>query len=122
VAIVVAGCANDLGCDLDGVSRDVGGTGLMDCGIAKPDKTDTVDRCAVTAFGRGQTFRAIYEQDDESVEAVVHGSGDHYYLLHSSAGGDHVERADCKSASIVDEGSRRFVQCEHPSAFRPACD
>lgn len=122
VALGLAGCANDLGCDLDGVSRDVGGPGLMDCGIAHPDDTDVVDRCAVTAFGRGETFRAIYEQSDDSVEAVVHGAGDHYYSLRSSSSGDHVERADCKGGSIVEDGSRRFVQCDRPSAFRKACN
>ena len=120
-AIVLSACANSLGCDLDGISRDLGGAGLMDCGIASDD-TSNVDACAVTAFRMRSTFRAIYEQPDGSLQAIVHAAGDSYYLLRASKSGDSVERADCQSASLASEGTRQFVQCEKPSAFREACD
>jgi hypothetical protein len=118
------GCADQLGCDLDGVSRGLGGAGLIDCGIASKDTSDTstVDRCAVTSFQTRATFRAIYEQKDKSLEGIVHAAGDKYYALRASPSGDAVERAQCKSASITTDGSRTFVACEKPGAYAKACN
>ena len=118
----LAGCAGDLGCDLDGTTRELGGAGLIDCGLAERGNTGVVDRCAVTAFMRRDTFRALYERKDGSLEAVLHAAGGRYYSLRASAAGDDVTRADCKGASVAAEGSRTFVQCDDPGEFRKACD
>lgn len=118
----VAGCAGDLGCDLDGTTRKLGGSGLMDCGLAEKGNTTDVDRCAVTAEQSRTTFRAIYVRKDGSLEAVVHGAGDHYYLLRASSDGDEVKRADCEGASVVTDGTRQFVECDEPGEFRKACE
>ena len=57
-----------------------------------------------------------------SPQAIVHAVRDTYHLVRSDAHGGNVERADCTGASIVEQGSRRFVQCENPGPFRKACD
>jgi len=114
------GCANQHGCDIGGVSRDLGGTGLIDCGIAGSDPSD-VDACAVSAFMMRSTFRAIYEKKDGSLQGVIHAAGDTYYALRASAKGDAVQYAQCKSGSVVDQGTRTLVQCDKPGAYVAAC-
>lgn len=118
----ISGCASELGCDLHGVTRKLGGVGLMDCGLGEQDNTSVVDRCAVNAFTARLTFRALYERSDGSLEAIVHGAGGHYYALRAAADGDAVQQADCEGAEIVTDGSRKYVRCEGRGDFEPACD
>jgi hypothetical protein len=119
-ALLLCSCSNDLGCDLDGVTRDLGGTGLMDCGIARSD-VSAVDACAVQSFRARATFRAVYEKKDGSLQGVIHAAGDKYYAIRTSTDGGDVESAECKGASIVTEDSRTFVECDKPGAFSKAC-
>jgi hypothetical protein len=121
-ALALGGCASELGCDLNDSTRDLGGAGLMDCGLAEYGDTDTVDTCAVREHGARGTFRAIYERKDGSLEAVVHAAGDRYYLFRADADGDHVKRAECESASVVTDGDREFVECDSHGEFRAVCD
>jgi hypothetical protein len=120
-ACAVIGCAHELGCDLDGVTRSLGGPGLMDCGIASSSDTSAVDDCAVTQYEMRGTFRAIYENKNKTLQAVVHAAGDKWYALRATASGDGVERTECKGGSIVTEGTRAYVQCDKPGTFAPAC-
>jgi hypothetical protein len=117
----LSGCSHELGCDIDGVSRDLGGAGLMDCGIASSD-IDAMDKCAVANFRADKTFRALYEKKGGSLEGIVHAAGGKYYALRAAADGRDVERAQCKSASIVTMDGRTYVQCDKPAAFSKACD
>jgi hypothetical protein len=120
-ALLLCSCADELGCDVDGVTRDLGGTGLMDCGIARSD-IDAVDKCAVGSFRRRDTFRALYEKKDGSLSGIVHAAGDEYYAVRASSDGDQVERAQCEGASIVSKDGRSFVQCDKPGPFTKACN
>lgn len=119
-ALLLCSCSNDLGCDLDGVTRDLGGSGLMDCGIARSD-VSAVDACAVESFEMRATFRAVYEKKDGSLQGVVHAAGDKYYAIRASSDGGDVERAECKGASIVSQNGRTFVQCDKPGTYSKAC-
>jgi hypothetical protein len=119
-ALCLCSCSTDLGCDLDGVTRDLGGTGLMDCGIARA-QVSVVDDCAVKAFRARSTFRALYEKKDGSLQGVVHAAGDKYYAIRTATDGGDVESAECKGGSITTQNGRTFVQCDEPGMFTKAC-
>lgn len=118
--LLIVSCAGGDECELDAVSRDVGGTGLIDCGIASPTDSSSVDRCALTAYRGNNTFRAIYEREDGGLEAFVHAAGGSYHLLRLAPDGN-IERADCDGAVVVQEGARSYVSCEEPSEFEVVC-
>jgi len=115
-----AGCASKDDCNIETQTRDLGGAGLMDCGLASTDDTHTVDACAVAAFAGRNTFRAIYERSDGTLEALVHAAGDAYLTLRESPDG--IERRDCKSAHVVDDADRSYVECVEPSAPTIVCN
>jgi hypothetical protein len=117
----LAACGGDDECEFNSVTRDVGGSGLVDCGIAHVDDTGSVDRCAVTAFTSNNTFRALYEQEDGDLLALVHAAGDTYHLLRLSEDG-RIEQADCSGGSVQQEGTRSFVRCDDPSNFELVCE
>lgn len=102
----------------------LGGPGVIDCGVASVDDTSEifdVDRCAVETYNARGTFRAIYEQEDGSLEAVVHAAGDTYHLLRVQVESTRIERADCGGAHVVQTDGRTYVQCDDPSRFAPVC-
>ena len=113
LAALVTGCATDDDCTLEARSRELGGAGLMDCGLASTDDTGTVDRCAVAAFKARSTFRAIYERKDGMLEALVHAAGDAYLTLRETSSG--LERRDCAGAHVVEDAGRSYVECVEPS-------
>lgn len=117
---VFAACGGEEGCDFDAETRDVGGIGLMDCGFARGDDASAVDRCAVTAYRMGITFRAVYERSDGSLDALVHGTGG-YALLRTDADGSVIERADCEDAHEVQRDGRSFVECTDSGVFDTVC-
>jgi hypothetical protein len=107
-------------CDIEAQSRRLGGAGLQDCGIARGSSQSVVDRCAVNAYGRNETFRALYELDDGRLEATIHAAGDVYLKLRETDAGD-VERADCGGGRVVREGTRSFVDCADQAPFEALC-
>lgn len=119
-ALWLCSCTNHLGCDVDGVTRNLGGTGLMDCGIAR-SQVSAVDACAVQNFRARATFRALYEKKDGSLEGIIHAAGDKYFAIRTDVDGGDVESAECKSGSVVTDNGRTFVQCDKPGAFSAAC-
>jgi hypothetical protein len=124
IACVSSGsaCASEDECEFEAVTRAIGGVGLTDCGIASVNETDAVDDCAVSAYQADQTFRAIYEQDDDGLEAIIHAAGDSYHLVRLSGDGQSITRADCEGALFVQEDGRRYVACDEPGSFRAACE
>lgn len=122
IASASAGCSGEDECEFEAITRDIGGVGLMDCRIAPLDDTSAVDSCAVSAYQAGHTFRAIYEQDDDGLEAIVHAAGDTYHLVRLSGDGKSITRADCEDASFVQEDGRRYIACVEPGPFRAACE
>ena len=120
IALVSAGCGEEDDCDVEGQSRRLGGAGLQDCGIAHGDDQSVIDRCALTAHQKNDTFRALYELDDGRLQAFVHAAGDAYLLLREGEAGG-VERADCEGARVVRDGGRQYVDCDQPSAFEVIC-
>lgn len=117
------GCADDDACDLGDISRELGGVGLIDCGISdSAEDTAAVDRCAVSAYAGGSTFRAVYERAQGGLEAIVRVAGGDYLVLRQSDDGGSVERADCASARVVDEAGRTYVECVDRGEFDPVCE
>lgn len=119
--LALAGACAEDECDFNSATRDVGGIGLMDCGIAGED-TSAVDSCAVMAHRQGAIFRAIYETEEGGLEAIVHGSDGEYSLLRIPAPNGPVERADCAGAEVVDEAGRTRVSCVNPGPFAVVCE
>jgi len=117
-----AGCGGENECEFEAITREVGGVGLMDCGIASRDDTSEVDDCAVSAYQANHTFRAIYEQADDGLEAIVHAAGDTYHLIRLSGDGRSITRADCEGGLFVQEDGRRYIACDEPGSFRAACE
>jgi hypothetical protein len=117
-----ASCGGEDECEFDAITRSVGGVGLMDCGIASIEDTSTVDDCAVSAYQANHTFRAIYEQDDGGLEALVHAAGGTYHLIRLSGEDDSITRADCDGATFTQESGRRYIVCDDPEPFRAACE
>jgi hypothetical protein len=116
------GCGDEEGgCDIESRSRKLGGTGLIDCGIAGPGDTSTVDDCAVSAFQSRSTFRALYELENGDLEAIVHAAGDSYHTLRQPPDETVVERIDCGDAEVVTRGTRRYVVCTDPGTPREIC-
>ena len=118
-ALLVAGCKSEADCDIEAQSRKLGGAGLNDCGLAHGGETSVVDRCALQADQSGETYRALYEQPDGGIEALVHAAGGDYLLLRETKSG--VERAECNGAVVVQEPGRSFVQCKSPSDYEAVC-
>jgi hypothetical protein len=113
-------CGGSDDCEFDSVLRDVGGVGLTDCGIAAVDDTGEVDACAVNAYRADQTFRAIYEQDDGGLRAVVHAAGGSYHVVTLAEDGS-IARAQCEGGVLVQESGRRYIECDEPGEFRNVC-
>jgi hypothetical protein len=122
VGSLLAGCGGDDECEFDAVTRDIGGVGLTDCGIADRDDPSEVDECAVSAYRGNQTFRAIYEQDDDGLEAIVHAAGDSYHLVRLSGEDGTITRADCAGGQFVSEDGREYIACDEPGPFSVACE
>lgn len=116
-----SGCGGDDDCEFDNVLRDIGGVGLMDCGIASEDDTSDVDDCAVDAYRANQTFRALYEQDDGGLRAIVHAAGDSYHVVTLSGEDGSIARAECEGGVLVQENGRSYVDCADPEPFRDVC-
>jgi hypothetical protein len=114
-------CGGSEDCEFDTVLRDVGGVGLIDCSIAEVDDTDEVDACAVSAYQARMTFRAIYEQEDGGLRAIVHAAGGTYHVVTLSEDG-RIARAECDGALVVQESGRRYIECNDPGEFRDVCE
>ncbi len=121
-ASAAVSCAGEDECEFDAITRSVGGVGLMDCGLASLEDTSTVDDCAVSAYQANHTFRAIYEQEDGGLEALVHAAGDTYHLIRLSGEDESITRADCDGGIFTQEGGRRYIACDDPEPFRAACE
>jgi hypothetical protein len=119
------GCGGETECNIDSQSRALGGAGLIDCGIASaddpPDIFARVDRCGVEAYQALGTFRALYENEDGTLEATVHAAGGTFHLLRAEADDAQVDRADCEGAHVVVEDGRTYVHCDQPGEFRRVC-
>jgi hypothetical protein len=120
LAVTAAGCGEDE-CELDAVSRRLGGTGLIDCGLAVGDPED-VDRCAVVAHGGGSTFRALYQREDGGVDAIMRVAGGAYVVLRFDAESGRIERADCEDGRITVGDGRTFVDCVDQSDYALVCE
>lgn len=116
-----SGCGGGDDCEFDSVLREVGGVGLMDCGIADVGETREVDSCAVRAHQADHTFRAIYEQDDGGLRAIVHAAGDTYHEVTLSPDGS-IVRAQCAAAVLVQESGRSYIDCDDPEEPRTVCE
>lgn len=112
------GCAEDE-CNIDEYTRDLGGIGVMDCGLAGDD-TSAVDECALTAYRGRKTFRALYENEDGDLEAIVHAAGGTYHLVREA--GSMLEQADCKGGQEEVTDDRRRVGCDGQGAFETVCE
>jgi hypothetical protein len=121
LSVSIASCSGEDECDIEAQSRRLGGAGLQDCGIAHDGNESVVDRCAASAYAKNQTFRALYELDNGRLQAIVHAAGDSYFLLREAEGGG-VERSECAAGMLVNDGGRRYVDCEEPSEFEAICD
>ena len=119
-ALALASCNGDDDCNIETQSRELGGAGLQDCGIAHGSNASIVDRCAVDAYAMNATFRALYELDDGRLQAIVHAAGDSYFLLREGEGGG-VERADCADGVVANQDGRRFIDCQDAGEFEPIC-
>ena len=84
-----AGCGEEE-CELDSVTRKLGGAGLIDCGLAIGDPSN-VDRCAVSANRAGSTFRALYEREDGGVDVIMRVAGGGYVALQLVAEDGRIE-------------------------------
>ena len=115
-------CGGDDECEFDRVLRDIGGAGLIDCGIADFQDTAEVDACAVEAHAANQTFRAIYEQEDGELQGIVHASGDSYHLVTLAADGRTIARAECEDGLYTQAGARTYINCVDPGPFRTVCE
>jgi hypothetical protein len=119
------GCGGQTECNIDSQSRALGGAGLIDCGIASaddpPDIFDRVDSCAVEAYQARGTFRALYQNQDGTLEGTVHSAGGTFHLVRSQADDAQVDRADCEGAHVVVEDGRTYVHCDSPGEFERIC-
>jgi hypothetical protein len=114
-------CGGSDDCEFDSVLRDTGGVGLTDCKIARVDDTEEVDACAVSAYRARQTFRAIYEQEDGGLRAIVHAAGDSYHVVTLADDGS-IARAECGGGVLVQENGRSYIDCDEPGEFRDVCE
>ncbi|MDD9934339.1 MAG: hypothetical protein OXT09_12090 [Myxococcales bacterium] len=117
----LVGCSSDDGCDLDDYTRDQGGFGLMDCGLAFDD-TSAVDACAVMALRQGGTFRALYETEDGGLEAIVHTSEGVYIQVRTPADGASLEQTPCEDGILIEEDGRSYVGCFEPGEAELVCE
>ena len=119
-AIGSAGCDEDE-CELDAVTRRLGGAGLIDCGLATDNPSD-VDRCAVSANRAGSTFRALYEREDGGVDVIMRIAGGDYIALQLVPDDGRIERASCASGRIATSSGRSFVECVDRGDFTLVCE
>jgi hypothetical protein len=117
-----SGCGGGDDCDFEAETRAAGGAGVMDCGLAREDDTEIVDRCAVSARAGDRTFRALYEQPDGSLQALIHAAGGGYLVLRTPAQGGLIERADCESSAVVQRDGRSLVECTGMGPFEAICE
>jgi hypothetical protein len=118
----LAGCSGDPVCNIDATTRRVGGAGVMDCRISSDEESVArVDQCSVEAYQARATFRAIYRQEDGTLEAIIHAAGDTYHLLRTEVDGPGIEEADCEGAHVVRDQGRTYVHCDDPGEFTRIC-
>jgi hypothetical protein len=120
--LLLVACGDEDSCDLDAYTRDQGGFGLMDCGIASAGETSAVDACAEMAQRQGVTFRAIYETDDGGLEALVYTSDDEYIQVRTPADGSTLEQERCGSGVLTQETGRTYVSCLDPGEPEVVCE
>ncbi len=113
------GCGDDE-CELNAVTRKLGGVGLIDCGFATGDSND-VDRCAITAHRGGSTFRALYEREDGGVDVIMRIAGGAYVALRLVPEDRSIEQASCDGGRVTVSGSRSYVECEGRGEFSLVC-
>jgi hypothetical protein len=121
-ALGAVGCGDDEECELGALSRDLGGIGLNDCRIADEDSLAQVDRCAVMAYREGKPFRALYEQPDGGLDALVCEAGERCQLLSQSRIHGPIERFDCANSHVAEEAGRTYVACDEPGEARVVCE
>jgi hypothetical protein len=120
--LLLAACGDETECNMDSASRMLGGPGVIDCGKASADDDPAiVDRCTVETYNARGTFRAIYEQEDGELSAIVHAAGDTYHLLRMLPDVARIDQADCEGAHVVQSDGRTYVQCDEPTRFRTLC-
>ena len=115
-----AGCGEDE-CELDAVTRRLGGAGLIDCGLATDDPS-AVDNCAVRENAAGSTFRALYEREDGGVDVIMRVAGGDYVALQRVPEDGRIERASCDGGRIANSSGRRFVECIDRGEFSLVCE
>ena len=117
-----AGCGEDE-CELDAVTRRLGGACLIDCGLATGDPSE-VDSCAVRENGAGSTFRALYEREDGGVDVIMRVAGGDYIALQLLPEDGRIERASCARGRVVTDmvSGRRFVECVDRGEFALVCE
>ena len=114
--LVSVACNGD-DCDIDAETRELAGPGVTDCSVPGADAS-VIDSCVLRENASGHPFRALYEQDDGSLEALVLDGGGTYYLVRTPADGSRVERARCKGANV----SSSRVECDAPGDFHSICE
>lgn len=118
----LVGCNDGTECNINSASRMLGGPGVIDCKVASAgESSQYVDTCAVETYNARGTFRALYERDDGTLDAIVHAAGDTYHILRMRAEANSVEQADCEGAHVVSVDGRTYVQCDDPTPFRVLC-
>jgi len=122
VAFPAIGCGDDEECDLGSLTRDLGGIGLNDCRIADEDNLAQVDRCAVMAWSEGKPFRALYEQPDGGLDALVCEADERCQWLSQPRVRGPIERSDCASSHVAEEAGRTYVACDEPGVARVVCE
>jgi hypothetical protein len=115
------GCGGQSECNIDAASRALGGAGIIDCRIAFIDEAAAVDQCAVETYQANGTFRALYELEDGTIEAIVHAAGGRFHMLVATADNTQVEQADCEGAHVRYAQGRTYVQCDDPAPFQRVC-
>jgi hypothetical protein len=118
-ALTGLGCGEDE-CELNAVTRELGGAGLVDCGLATGDSSD-VDRCAITAHRNGSTFRALYEREDGGVDVIMRIAGGDYVALRLVPEERRIEQATCDGGRVTVSGGRSYVECEGRGEFGLVC-
>jgi len=117
---VLAGCSGDDSCDIESYTRELGGSGLTDCGLARPGNPDVVDGCAVMAHNQNKTFRALYANAEGEVEGLVYSSDRKLYDVRSV--GSTIERATCEGAVVIKDDGRVYVECDSPGERDVVCE
>ena len=117
-SLVCFGCNNDP-CDISVVSRDLGGPGLMDCGVAAAVGA-SANQCAVDALRQDHTFRVFTEAADGELEGIVHAAGGEFFAQRTR--GARVEQAACGGAEVVGASGAQRVECTGAGDYEVVCE